>query len=176
MTEAGAYVQIGDPVVNLVSDEELEIEADVPVQRLSGLLPGTTVEFRLEGPTLYRATVRAIVPAENPLTRTRPVRFVTRFDERLKTLANDQSVAVLVPIGAPREALSVHKDAVIKRPEGAVVFVVENDTAQPRQVRLGQAIGNRLEVLEGLSAGDAAVVRGNERLMPGAPVRVNGAS
>lgn len=176
LTEAGAYVQTGDPVVRMISEDELEIEVDVPVQRLSGLTAGTTVEFRLEGPTRYRATVRAVVPAENPLTRTRPVRFVTRFDERLKSLANDQSVVVLVPIGARREVLSVHKDAVIKRPDGSLVFVVKDGKAEPRQVRLGQAIGSRLEVIDGLSAGDLSVIRGNERLRPGAAVRINGAS
>lgn len=176
LTEVGAYVQTGSPVIYMLSDQELEIEADVPVRRLAGLRPGTTVRFRLDDETLYRATVRAIVPAENPLTRTRPVRFVPRFAERLPALANDQSVVVQVPVGPPREVVTVHKDAVLKRPDGDLVFVVVDGTAQPRPVSLGEAIGGRLEVLGGLEPGEAVVVRGNERLQPGAPVRINGAS
>ncbi len=176
LTEVGAYVQTGAPLVFMISDQDLEIEADVPVRRLAGLRPGTPVRFRLNDETLYRAVVRAVVPAENPLTRTRPVRFATRFDGRPPALADDQSVVVQVPVGPPREVVTVHKDAVLKRPTGDLVFVVADGVAQPRPVRLGEAIGGRLEVLEGLQPGEDVVIRGNERLQPGTPVRINGAS
>ncbi|HJN21990.1 MAG TPA: efflux RND transporter periplasmic adaptor subunit, partial [Alphaproteobacteria bacterium] len=38
-TEAGAYVRVGDPVVSLVNQDDLEIEADVPYNRIPGLAP-----------------------------------------------------------------------------------------------------------------------------------------
>ena len=81
-----------------------------------------------------------------------------------------------MPLGPAREVLSVHKDAVTRRGEQSLVFVVEKEIAKMRPVQLGEAIGERFEVLGGLRAGDAVVVRGNERLQPNAKVRVgNGA-
>jgi hypothetical protein len=38
-------------------------------------------------------------------------------------------------------------------------------------VQLGESIGSRYEVLQGLGAGDVVVVRGNENLRPGQPVQ-----
>ena len=49
-------------------------------------------------------------------------------------------------------------------------------TAEIRTVTLGNAVGSRFEVVEGLVEGDLAVVRGNERLQPNAKVRVDGAT
>lgn len=171
----GAYVNTGAPVASLVNDENLEIEADVSADRLAGLTPGREIGIRLDDGRRFTATVRSIVPTENALTRTRPVRFTPRMGSVAGLqLATNQSVTVLVPVGEPRPVLSVHKDAVIPRGTGAVVFVVTDGKAEPRAVRLGEATGDRMEVLSGLMAGDLAVVRGNERLLPGQPVTFEG--
>jgi multidrug efflux pump subunit AcrA (membrane-fusion protein) len=45
-----------------------------------------------------------------------------------------------------------------------------------RTLRLGQPVGSRFEVLEGVEPGDLVVVRGNERLRPGQKVRYEGSS
>ena len=47
---------------------------------------------------------------------------------------------------------------------------------EARPVRLGAAVGSRMEVLDGLAEGDKVVVRGNERLRPGAKIKVVGES
>ena len=174
LTEAGAYVQVGAAVIRMVGDQRLEVEADVPVQSLAGLEPGVEVALALDDGTRHSAVVRAIVPAENPLTRTRMVRLVPNIGETRRALAHDQSATLEIPIGMERQVLSVHKDAIIIRRGQNMVFVVKDGKAQPRPVELGQAIGNRFEVHGGLAAGDRAVVRGNERLMPGEEVQVSG--
>lgn len=168
-TEVGAHVDIGDSVVSLVDDHSLEIEADVPAQRIGGLTPGTPVTFELGG-TMLDATVRAAIPEENPLTRTRTVRFVLDLSE-ISDLAANRSVTVLVPAGKPRDVVTVHKDAVLSRRGRREVVVVVDGIAEVRPVRLGEATGNRFEVIEGLVTGDLVVVRGNERLRPGQKVR-----
>ncbi len=171
-TSAGAWVDPGDPVVTLVNDAELEIEADVPAERLVGLRPGQRVEVIVAGggEARHRARIRAIVPDENVAARTRPLRLVPEFSEPPPNLARNQPVTLLLPATAQDEVVTVHKDAVLRRPEGAVVFRVEDGLAQPRPVRLGEAVGARLRVIEGLAPGDLVVVRGNERLRPGQAV------
>lgn len=180
LSEAGAYASAGDDLVNMIADQSLEVEADVPSNRLLGLIAGSSVDVALDNGMAFRAAVRAIIPNENPLTRTRAVRFIPDFGPQGQaaagTLANEQSVTVQVPIGAPREIVSVHKDAIIKRPDDTVVFVVTDGQAQERSVVLGEAVGSRYEVLDGLADGDLVVVRGNERLQPGAPVQIEEAS
>ena len=176
-TTPGGYVKAGDPVATLVDDQRLEVEADVPADRLAGLSPGLDVIFELDDGKAHQATVRAIVPDENPLTRTRPVRFTPHFGpggESPRPAAN-QSVVVRVPIASPDSTASVDKDAVISRNGQSLVYVVEGTpraaAAMARPVRLGEAVGGRFVVLEGLRPGELVVVRGNERISPGQPIR-----
>ncbi|MFQ5467767.1 MAG: efflux RND transporter periplasmic adaptor subunit [Kiloniellaceae bacterium] len=176
LTEAGAYVQTGDPILRMIGDLDLEVEADVPFQNLSGLEPGTEVPMMLDDGTRHTAVVRAIVPSENPLTRTRAVRFVPNIGRIVEPLAHRQSVSLDIPIGPERTVLSVHKDAIIKRRGQDLVFVVIDGAVEARPVDLGTAVGSRFEVRAGLRAGEAAVVRGNERLKPGDKVLMTGPS
>jgi RND family efflux transporter MFP subunit len=176
MTEEGAYVRVGDPLVYLIAERSLEIEADVPFQRLFGLDEGTAVTFSLDDGTDHRARVRSVLPSENPLTRTRAVRFTPSFNGIKSTLADAQSVTVQVPVGAPRDVLTVHKDAIIRRQGGNIVYVVKDDVAEARPIEIGESLGGRVEVLSGLEDGEPVVVRGNERLRPGAKIRIDGAS
>ncbi len=173
-TESGAFVKAGDPVVMLIDDGTLEIEADVPAKRIGGLLPGTEITYRFTtGPPLP-ATVRAVVPEENPLTRTRMVRFTADFNNGVPNLAASQSVTLLLPAGAKRIVVTVHKDAVLIRKGRTLVFVVEDGVARMRPVDLAEAVGGRFEVVRGLKPGELAVVRGNERLRPEQKVRHGG--
>ena len=173
LSEAGVYLQVGAPVVRMVADEALEIEADVPFQRLGGLTVGTRVEIVLDDGSKHSAQVRAIVPEENPLTRTRAVRLVPEFGQTLKPLAVAQSATVQVPVAESREILTVHKDAVIQNGTGAIVYVAENGQVRLQPVTLGEAVGSRFEVLKGLTDGERVVVRGNERLRPGDKIQVD---
>ena len=171
-TEIGSYVNVGDPVVTLISDTEIEVEAEVPSDRIAGLMPGAIVRLRLDDGTDHRATVRSIIPRENARTRTRPVRFTPKFGKELSRFAINQSVTALVPIGKIRQVVTVHKDAIVHRGPNRVVSIVRKGKAFPRQVTLGVAVGNRYIVKTGLKAGDQVVTHGNETLPPGAAVRI----
>ena len=171
-TDEGDYVDRGERVVRVIGDRNLEIEAEVPSQRLLGLEVGRTVQIMLDDDSKHEATVRAVLPSENPLTRTRTVRFEPKFEPTSQQLAHSQSVQIAVPLGGNRRVLTVHKDAILKRQGSDLVFIISGDVAEPRPIRLGESVGSRVEVLGGLKAGDQVVVRGNERLQPGAKVRV----
>ena len=171
-TENGAYVRIGDPLVKILSDKNLELEADVPAMRIKGLPQKRSVRFELDDGSRHVASVRAVLPSENPLTRTRTVRFVPKFKEPGRSLAEGQSVTIDVPVGVPRDVVTVHKDGVLRRQGRDIVYVIKNDLAELRTVTIGESVGSRFEVLTGLKAGEQVVIRGNERLLPGAKVHV----
>ena len=153
----------------MVGVDELELEANVYSGLAQSLAVGTVVEGQLDADT-FTTEVRAVLPFENDRTRTRIVRF--SVDAATSGLVPGQSVALRLPSGPSVSVLSVHKDAIIYRRGQPQVFVVDNDSAQPRDVRLGDGTGNRFEVLDGLTEGDLVIVRGNERIQPGQAVAV----
>ena len=170
-TEAGSFLKAGDPVIALIDDLSLEIEADVPSMRTAALVPGTSVTGDIDGASPISAKVRAVVPEENSLTRTRPVRFTPIFNNGHANLAANQSITLSLPLGRGRDVVTVHKDAVIRRRGKSLVFLVKDGAAQQQEVKLGEAVGPRFQVLDGLKPGDSVVIRGNERLRPGQKVR-----
>jgi RND family efflux transporter MFP subunit len=175
-TEIGSYVKEGDPVVTLVDADSLEIEADVPSKRIAGLSTGLKISANLNAKVKFETNVRAIVPSENPLARTRTVRFSTKFKGDKLSLAANQSVTLHIPIAKLRDILTVHKDGILNRQGKNMVFVVEEKRANVYEVTLGEAIGNRFEVLKGIEEKDLVVIRGNERLKDGKRVKVERAA
>ncbi len=174
-TEVGAWLGVGQPVVTMLNDRDLEIEADVPSNRIGGLDPGVVVDVALEDGSEHMAVVRAVVPEENALTRTRQVRFTPTFVGTPQDFAANQTVTVSLPAGRARDALTVHKDAIVRIQGQAFVYVAQDGQAQIRPVQLGEAVGARFEVLGGVGPGEQVVVRGNERLQPGQPISIGNA-
>jgi RND family efflux transporter MFP subunit len=168
--QPGAYLSAGSPVVTLIDDTTMEIEADVPAELALRAAPGAKVRAEWAGGVEVSARVRAVVPEENPLTRTRAVRFSADFGAGRGALASGESVTLHLPVADERMVTTVHKDAVVHQPDGATVFVVTDGAAESRPIRTGLAVGERIEVVAGLEPGETVVVRGNERLRPGQKV------
>jgi RND family efflux transporter MFP subunit len=171
-TEVGSYVGVGSPVVMLINQNTLEIEVQVPTNRLGGLQRGEALQIALDDGTRHEAVIRAVVPEENPLTRTRAVRLTPDFGDVHKQPALNQSVTVSIPIGGSGKVMTVHKDAVTRDEGRPLVFVINAGRVEQRSVVLGESVGQRFTVISGLRVGEQVVVRGNEQLSSGAAVRV----
>tara|TARA_B100000886_G_scaffold339863_2_gene306722 strand:- start:10657 stop:12021 length:1365 start_codon:yes stop_codon:yes gene_type:complete len=164
----GNYVTVGADIVTIVNDRTLEVEAEVPANRISGLGKGQLVDVLPEYGSKFKAFVRAIVPEENALSRTRIVRFIPEIAGDNTNVASNQSVRLRIPAGPRRVAVTVHKDAITLRRGKKVVFVVNESemNVSIREVELGETFGSRFEVIKGLKQGEKVAVRGNERLRP----------
>lgn len=172
--DVGAYLLTGAPVVSLIDDQLLEVEADVPAPRLAGLTSGAGVVVQIDD-SRVPASVRAVLPVENTQTRTRTVRFRTALDAIHDRAAN-RAVTVHIPAAPKREALTVHKDAILYRAGQTQVFRAADGHAALQTVRLGDATFERFEVLDGLAAGDVVIIRGNERLKPDQEITISAGS
>jgi RND family efflux transporter MFP subunit len=170
--EVGGYVNVGAKVVTLQNDKNVEVEVEVPSFRVVGLKVGTSASVMADNGKKYAAKVRSIIPSENARTRTRPIRLTTEFGDDAVLMADNQSVTVELPLTNGNKILTVHKDAVIRRANGYIVFVVKGGNAIMRSVRIGRGVGIKFHVLKGLKAGDKVVINGNERLGAGGSVKI----
>ncbi|MEM9146900.1 MAG: efflux RND transporter periplasmic adaptor subunit [Pseudomonadota bacterium] len=170
--QPGSYIDLGEAVATLLDTDTLEIEMNLPSKLVPAIHEGLAVDVEFQAGQRVTAMVRSILPVEAVNTRTRPVRLSADLgDVDGMPLAAGKSATLQVPVSAPRRALTVPKDALVQGRGGWMVFSVEDGKATPRPLKLGRAIGERMEVLSGLLPGEAVVVRGNERLRPGQPVK-----
>lgn len=170
--EIGQYARVGQQVVRIIGDHELEIEAYIPYRYIDSLQLGDILSAQFDNGTEFQASLRAFVPEEHVSTRTRAVRFTFdrgQFDDQL---AISQNVIIQVPISGHSEVLTIHKDAIVTQQGQHVVYIVEDGSAMPRPISIGRATASRFEVTAGLNNGDVVVVRGNERLSPGQKVAI----
>jgi membrane fusion protein (multidrug efflux system) len=82
---------------------------------------------------------------------------------RLKILLQSEHDAVVVPV-----------EAVVMRPKGAMVFILDGGKAIGKQVKTGIEEGTRIQITSGIKAGDKVIVAGNEKLRDGVAVRLAG--
>ena len=99
--------------------------------------------------------------------------FELRLDLEGRLFPIGQTLRVAIPVSETRQVLTVPRDALVLRSQGASVFVIADDnTARQVPVTPGVGQGRDIEVVGEISAGDRVVVRGNERLQPGQDVQI----
>lgn len=165
--ETGATVLPGTPLLTVDRSGGWQARLAVP-EALTGRITVGTV-LNLEVPALQRtfpATVSEVAPAADPASRSFQVKV---------TLPDDPALAAglfarAAYAGATSETLLVPAPAVVTRGQLTGVYVVEDGLLRWRLIKTGRGIGDRLEVLSGLAAGERLVVGGVEKAVSGARV------
>jgi RND family efflux transporter MFP subunit len=164
----GERVVVGSNVVRLVDQQNLEVIARVPLEYMPYVQRGQLLDLR-GGELRTLGTVRTVVAVGSENTH----QFELRLDLDGQSYPVGQTLRVSVPTSDARQALTVPRDALVLRPDGQSVFVVDaNNEARQIDVTVGVGQGEDIEVLGAIAPGDRVVIRGNERLQPGQAVNI----
>ncbi len=165
--DTGDLAAPGKPLLELEDPSALQLEADVPEAIASRIQSGSSLNVRLDSITGELAgTVSEIAPSTDPATRTLRVKLDL---PRTAGLMSGQFARLVVPIGE-NSCLHVPVSAVLQRGQLEIAFVVGNQRAQLHLVKTGRRIGDEIEILSGLDAGDVVVTGGAALLTDGQPV------
>ena len=121
--------------------------------------PGMNVKVSLpdQGKT-FQTQVSNVLPQFDPSTRTLKLRL--EVDNPGFTLRPDMFVDVELPVQMP-PAITVPADAILDSGLKKTVFVDRgNGFFEPRQVKTGWRLGDRVEILQGLAAGERIALSG----------------
>lgn len=182
-TEVGAWISSGDPIVQLIELDEVEIKLPVTADYITRLRMGdqVRVEFPQFPDKLLIGTINRMVPFADARARTYPVfvRMKNEINSGVPLLLAGMLARVDLPAGAARPLPLVPKDALVLSEGNRSVFIVEPDRENADEgivrevkVELGVATGNLIQVAGKLKAGQIVVVVGNERLVPGRRVAI----
>ncbi|HEY8508585.1 MAG TPA: efflux RND transporter periplasmic adaptor subunit [Steroidobacteraceae bacterium] len=166
----GSLVNPGTVITTLDDTSSIKVDFAVPENFLASLREGlnvtvttaafpdreftgrvTSVDSRID-PVTRSVTVRAVLP--NPQGLLKPGMFLN------VRLMRDE-----------RDTLMIPEAALVPEQSRQFVFVIENDRAIRREVRIGRREPGRVEILAGLEAGDRVVVEGTQKIRDGVPVR-----
>jgi len=170
LRNAGEDVERSTVLATMTDIRNLEVRASVPIRHLPRMRIGEAAEVRINE-LRFEGRIRKIVPAANSQSQT----FEVRLDlpaNAPQLVAAGQLVSVDLPLSA-NVALTVPRDSVVLREDGAFVMRINEDAKVERiAVEVREASGDEVAVRGELKSGDRVAVRGAESLNDGELVAV----
>lgn len=194
--DVGQYASAGMSLITLQQLDPIYVDFPMPEQALDRLKGGQTIEVKVDAypGTTFRGKIDLIdarVAAES-----RSVLVRALFDNKDRRLLPGMFTNVAVIAGAPHDVVAVPRTAVSFSLYGDSVYVLtpKPPEAQPgsaqaapasststkpvfvatrRFVRTGESKDGRIEILDGLKAGETVVAEGQIKLQNGAAVVID---
>ncbi len=173
--KVGNTISINDSVFNITDLDPLLAYLFVPEREFRKLSPGQQADVTLDAipGERFEAEILRISPVVDPQTGTFKVTLAVRdAGARLKPGMFGRFQIVY---DARQDAVLVPRIALVDDDERQSVFVVEDGEARRREVSVGYSRGEKVEIVEGIAAGEAVVTIGQTGLADGARVEVVGA-
>ena len=161
----GASVGTDANLFKIINLSSVWIDADIFEKDLPRVRPGQEVRLTVTAfpQSGFSGKVILINSVLDPDTRTVKVRTeVANPDGRLKP---DMFANVQIVTDVNRAAISIPQSAVLNDDGKTIVFVAEGNGYKKRQVQAGIQNNDRVEIVDGLNAGDRVVVKGNYLLL-----------
>lgn len=167
--DKGEWVNDGGTVAIIADDSVVDIVVNVPAGLLKYLNPGKKLVVKTDSEN-FTGEFLSFVPKGDVATRT--------FDVKIRLqntagLIEGMEARALLPSEAKRTGLKVPRDALIDKFGQNVIWLAKGSAAKMVPVQVIGYDGMNVGVAgAGLETGDMVVVKGNERLREGQPVRI----
>lgn len=154
---------VGEPLFRIIADGEIELDAEVPEQRLLELKVNQAAILTLADGTQLGGKIRLLSPEIDRVTRLGRV--------RISIDANDKA-----RIGSfARASIELRRSMSITVPSSAIIYTSGKATLQTvsggavvsKPVDIGLITGGRAEILNGVTEGETIVVRAGPFLRDG---------
>ena len=166
----GDVVSPGQDLANLVALDPIKVDFRVPETRLPAISPGQTLEVTLDA--LPGRTFTGTVYAIDPLVEAqgRAILLRARVPNPDGVLRPGLFARVNLIVTTRDNALLIPEQAIVPVGDRQTVFRVVDGKAVVTDIQIGVRREGKVEVVQGLNAGDEVVTAGQLKLRDGAPV------
>ena len=171
LIDVGDWVNPGQPVFEMVDLSSIKIIVDLPEKYFGHLRIGSSVDITVSNgtSTILKGRVSGISPNASQDTHTFPI--IIEADNSGGRLGGGMLVRTTLSLNEQFTSLAVSKDAIVRQGDKTMVYTVNEGKATPIPVTITSTDGQILAVeSQMLQIGMQVVVRGNERIYPGATV------
>lgn len=173
LVDVGEWVNPGTPVFELADPSVVKVTVDLPERYFGQLAVGSKIGITLSSDASRTLTgyVTGISPNAVESTHTFPVFITVR--NKGGHLGGGMLVRATLYLNKKFTSLAVPKDAIVHQGLQTTVYTIADGKAQRIPVVTSSTLGAMIAVEgEGLSEGMQVIVRGNERIFPGSPVKL----
>jgi RND family efflux transporter MFP subunit len=173
LVNLGELVKSQMPVMTVVRVDPLKVIAEIPEKMAPWIKEGQPVQLHVDAypDQTFLGKVSRISPAVNTATRAFPFEaLVPNHDARLKPgtfarvhIESDKLDHVLtLPYATMQYRYGVNR-----------VFVIEGDKLAVRELKVGDRLGDRIEIISGVKAGEQVAATDVDNLTDGAKVSID---
>ncbi|HHK5170391.1 TPA: efflux RND transporter periplasmic adaptor subunit [Pseudomonas aeruginosa] len=178
----GQYLNAGDAIATLTQLDPLYVNFTLPQQDLPKLTPGASVQVTVDAAPgqVFNAKVSTIEPRIDGETRNVAVQALLLNADRLLKSGMYSTAKLALP--ATTDAIALPLTAIQTSASGDSVVLVQEINAEgigkavAVPVITGRRLGEEVLVTHGVKPGDIVVTAGQNRLPPGATVKINAAA
>ena len=171
MADPGTMASPGVPLLQVDQAGALQLDATVDESAIGAIHKGMKVQVAVDGEastsgtgTNLAGTVAEIVPAADPSSHS----FLVKIDLSSSSHMRAGMYGTAEFANGARQAILIPRSAVVVRGSLSSVYVLDSlGIAQLRYITLGAALGNLVEVLSGVSAGEKLVDAPSDRDLAG---------
>jgi len=170
LVNLGELVKTQMPVMSVVRVDPLKVIAEIPEKMAPWIHDGQPVELHVDAypDRTFTGKVSRISPAVSTSTRAFPFEaLVPNTDAVLKpgTFAR-----VHIESGRVDKVLSLPYTALQYRYGVNRVFVIDGDKLSARELKVGDRLGDRIEIIDGVKAGEQVAITDVDKLVDGMKV------
>lgn len=168
----GAFVEAKTELVTLVDLDSLKVEFRLPERFYRVVQMGALVRAEpdaLPG-EVFEGKIYVIAPAIDINGRSLAVK--AKIDNVGGRLRPGMFARVKLLVDRRKKAIVIPESAIVQRGDGQFVYCVRDGKAELVKVALGLRQTGRIEVVEGIGAGEVVVTAGQIKLRPGVQIKV----
>ena len=170
MVNLGELVKMQMPVMAVVRVDPLKVVAEIPEKMAPWISGGQPVELHVDAypDKVFTGKVSRISPAVNTATRAFPFEALVPNGETV--LKPGTFARVHIQSGKIDDVMTLPYTAMQYRYGVNRVFVVNGDKLIARELKVGDRLGDRIEIISGVKAGDQVAMTDIEKLTDGLKV------
>jgi HlyD family secretion protein len=172
LVSLGEYVKVQTPVMSVVRIDPLKVTAEIPEKMAPWIKIGEGVDLHVDAYPDKQLTgkISRISPAVNTSTRAFPFEALVPNGDAL--LKPGTFARVHIVSGKIDQVLTVPYSAIQYRYGVNRVFVVNGDRLAARELKVGERIEDRIEVVAGVKPGESVALTDVDKLAEGTRVAV----
>lgn len=162
----GSFVSSSSRIASLRQVDPVKIDFSVPEKYGALIRNGNMIRFTVEGwPDKFEGKIIAVEPQVDTGTRTIKARALCKNNQN--KLLPGAFAKIEMVLNETEESILIPTQAVIPILKGYKVFVARDGIANEVKVLAGLRTQDRLQILEGLHAGDSVITGGTMKLKQG---------
>jgi multidrug efflux pump subunit AcrA (membrane-fusion protein) len=172
LVSLGELVKAQAPVMRVVRIDPLKVTAEIPERMGPWIKSGAAITLTVDAypDKTFKGSLTRLSPAVNTQTRAFP--FEGRVPNTDGLLKPGTFARVHIETAQEDKVVSVPYAAMQYRYGVNRVFVVDGGALSVRELKVGDRLGDRIEVVSGVKAGDQIAVSDIEKLVDGMKVSV----